>query len=234
MPQKIIHVDGLGEIPFYKRRGTTNIKVRISGSDVRVTLPLWVPYKAAVVYVSQRASWISENRKPVATLEDGSKIGKNIVLRLKTSSASRYSSKYQDNQLVIKVPEDQPITSSSVQNRIKKYVVNALQNEAEELLLPLIRSKAAEGNFIVNKIEVKNLKSRWGSCTSHKDLAFSLFLVQLPWHCIEYVIYHELAHTVHMNHSKDFWTLVERFAPNYRVTRREMKQYSPHIVLKPL
>ncbi len=232
MSQKVINVDGIGDVPFYKRRDAATIKIRVSGSDIKVSMPMWVPYKAAVAYVSQRSEWIVANRKPSAVLNPGSKIGKNTVLRLQPADVIRFSSKYTNNQLIIRFPSQYSIDSRVVQERVKKYAISALQREAEELLLPLVRKNAAVGNFSVNKIEVKNLKSRWGSCSSRKDLAFSLFLIQLPWHCIEYVIYHELAHTIHMNHSAEFWALVAQFVPNYKDIRREMKQYSPHIVLQ--
>lgn len=193
---------------------------------------MWVPYKAAVQYVSKRADWIAANRKPLALLKTDSRIGKNTVLRLELSGSERFSSKYHGNQLIIKIPRNYHIESHGTQERIKKYAISALQRESEELLLPMVRELATNARLEVNKIEIKNLKSRWGSCSSKKDLAFSLFLIQLPWHCIEYVVYHELAHTIHMNHSKDFWALVGQFVPNYKDARREMKQYSPHVVLQ--
>lgn len=230
MPQKIIHVDGVGDVPFYKRRGTNNIKIRISGSNIKVSMPLWVPYKAAVLYVSQRADWITDNLQSATLLRDGSKLGKNTLLRLEHSGSERYSSRRRGDELIIRIPSAESPQSKSAQAKLTKYATTALQRETEELLLPRIRDMAHKHSFEINKIEVKNLKSRWGSCSSQKDLAFSLFLIQLPWHCIDYVIYHELAHTVHMNHGRDFWAIVEQFVPDYKVVRREMKQYSPHIM----
>lgn len=232
MSQKIIHVDGVGDVPFYKRSGTNNIKIRISGSEIKVSMPLWVPYKAAVLYVSQRANWIAENLQKATLLHDGSKIGKDTILRLESSGSERYSSRQRGNELIIKIPATETPESKAVQEKITKYAIKALQREAEELLLPRIRNMATQQNFEVNTIEIKNLKSRWGSCSNKKDLAFSLFLIQLPWHCIDYVIYHELAHTIHMNHSRNFWDLVETLVPDYKLIRKEMKQYSPHVVLQ--
>lgn len=230
MPQKIFNVPQVGNVPFYKRRTSNTIKIRISGSSVKVSMPLWVPYKVAINYVMQRADWIKSNLKTTDVLIDGSTVGKNIILKLDTTNSSRFSSKHNNNYLLVKYPANLAVDSSEVQNRLSKYVINALQREAEDILLPLVRKLADQHNLSVNKIEIKNLKSRWGSCSSKKDLAFSLFLVQLPWHCINYVIYHELAHTKHMNHSQDFWLLVEQFLPDYKHTRKEMKQYSPHIM----
>lgn len=231
MPQKIIHVDGVGPVPFYKRRGSSSVRIRINGSDVKVTMPSWMPYKAAVLYVSQKSAWIASNRVAKAVLRNGNRIGKSHYLELVRGSGSRYSSSQTSEKLTVRIPIDADPASTAVQKKITQYAQKSLQVQAEELILPRVRSFAANHGFIVNAIEIKNLKSRWGSCSNKQDLAFSLFLIQLPWECIDYVIYHELAHTVHLNHSKDFWLLVQQYVPRYNEIRKAMKQYAPHVIV---
>lgn len=232
MAHKIIFIDGIGDIGFYKRNNTNNIKIRISGSDVKVSLPTWVPYSGAIAYVNKRIDWIKNNIKPQSKLKNDNLIGKNTILKISTSNSNRYSSRQQNNNLIIKVPSSLSLDAPETQNKLHKYALKALQKEAEELLLPQVRKLANQHNFTVNTIEIKNLKSRWGSCSHKQDLAFSLYLIQLPWHCIDYVIYHELAHTIYLNHSSKFWQLVKQLAPNYKLTRLQMKQYSPHVISK--
>ncbi len=233
MPQKIIYIANIGNVPFYKKRDAKTIKIRISGSDIKVSMPTWVPYKVAVAYITNRSDWVLKNLKPKANLATGSRIGKQTILQLESTHSERFTSKFKNYELLIKIPDKYSFESTEAQNKILKYVTNALQIESEDTLLPIIRQKANKTGHNVNKIEIKNLKSRWGSCNSKNDLTFSLFLIQLPWYAIEYVIYHELAHTVHMNHSKDFWGEVSKFVPDYKEIRQEMKHYSPHIILQP-
>lgn len=71
---------------------------------------------------------------------------------------------------------------------------------------------------------VKNLKSRWGSCDSHRNIILSSLLITLDDSLIDYVICHELAHTKHMNHSKEFWLNVEMMIPDYKQRRKELKK----------
>lgn len=229
MSQKIVLIDGIGNVPFYKRRNTNSIKIKINGSSVKVSLPIWVSYKVAILYVNQRLDWIINNLKPTAVLRSGHKIGKKTILQILSSDSTRFTSKYLNEKLIIKVPNYIDPASQVAQERIKNYAIKALQRESEDALIPMIRNIAHTNNFIVNKIEVKNLRSRWGSCNNQKDIAISLFLIQLPWECIEYVIIHELVHTVHMNHSTSFWKLVEQYLPDYKQLRLKMKQYSTHI-----
>lgn len=71
--------------------------------------------------------------------------------------------------------------------------------------------------------QIKDIHSAWGSCSSKRNITLSLNLIQKREELIEYVVLHELCHLKHMNHSKEFWNLVESYMPNYKECRRELK-----------
>ncbi|GAA8565376.1 M48 family metallopeptidase [Helicobacter pylori] len=71
---------------------------------------------------------------------------------------------------------------------------------------------------------VRNNAKVLGSCSYHNRLSFALLLVCTQKEAIDYIIIHELAHTIHKNHSKNFWRCVETFCPNYRALRERLKQ----------
>lgn len=86
--------------------------------------------------------------------------------------------------------------------------------------------------FIENKINLKSKslrigdsKGKWGSCNSLKRIMFNWRVIMLPPEIIDYVIIHELCHLVEMNHSKKFWTLVERFMPKAQIHKKSIKEY---------
>lgn len=230
MSKKIINITNLGDIAFYKHRGSKTIKIRISGSEVKVTLPLWIPYSVATTYVQKRTDWILENRKPINLLKNGDVIGKNIKLCIQQSDLNRFSSKLLENELIIKIPKNIDPNSAQAQLKIKNLAKKAILSQSYNILLPYVRKQASQLNFAVKSIEIKDFKSRWGSCSSKNELSFSLYLIQLPWHCIDYVIYHELAHTKHHNHGAQFWDLVASYEPKYRHIRKEMKHFSPELI----
>lgn len=74
------------------------------------------------------------------------------------------------------------------------------------------------------RISIRDQKTRWGSCSSQGNLNFNYRLYFLPGELMEYVIVHELAHRRHMNHSKEFWAEVERYCPDYRHCREQLKK----------
>lgn len=65
------------------------------------------------------------------------------------------------------------------------------------------------------KIRIKNQKTRWGSCSSKKNINLNWKLIHAPIHVIDYVIIHELCHLEQLNHSKKFWNLVKKYSPEY-------------------
>ena len=69
------------------------------------------------------------------------------------------------------------------------------------------------------RIAIRDTRSRWGSCSSKGSLSFTWRLALAPRRILDYVVVHELCHLVHMDHSKRFWSLVERVRPDFRVER---------------
>jgi len=78
--------------------------------------------------------------------------------------------------------------------------------------------------FKINKVSIKNQKTRWGSCSKRGNLNFNYRVALLPPHLADYVIVHELCHLGEFNHSPNFWKLVAKTIPNYKAIKREFKK----------
>jgi len=77
--------------------------------------------------------------------------------------------------------------------------------------------------FKFNRVSIKDTKSRWGSCSIHKNLNFNYKMVLLPERIAEYIVVHELCHLKEFNHSQRFWDLVAQTIPEYKEIRAELK-----------
>lgn len=78
-------------------------------------------------------------------------------------------------------------------------------------------------DFSFNKIFIKNQKTRWGSCSLKRNLNFNYKILFLPEKYRDYIIVHEMCHLKEFNHSKKFWTLVEKIFPDYLEIRKELR-----------
>ena len=78
--------------------------------------------------------------------------------------------------------------------------------------------------FSYNRINIKNQKTRWGSCSKRGNLNFNYKIVFLPIGLVDYLVAHELCHLREFNHSRRFWDLVSLAAPNYQQLSRELKR----------
>jgi predicted metal-dependent hydrolase len=123
-----------------------------------------------------------------------------------------------------------------------KIVESALENaelvfqkwyrQQASLLIPeRVKFFAENHQLHYEKIKITSARTRWGSCSSKNTLNFSWRLMLTPPEMIDYVIIHELAHTVHHNHSKRFWGLVEKILPDYKARRKQLRQYGQQALL---
>lgn len=103
--------------------------------------------------------------------------------------------------------------------RIKWY-----RRKAKIELSERVQSLAEAHEMSYEKVSVRDQKSRWGSCSSRGTISLNWRLVLAPEAVCHYVIIHELAHTRYMNHSRDFWNLVETMAPDYHSSRHWLKE----------
>ncbi len=124
-----------------------------------------------------------------------------------------YSQTYQNKILVF---DEEKNANDYTLTKLKKILKTYLEQK-----LPLIAQKMQTSYTGFN---IRNNAKVLGSCSYHNRLSFALLLVCAQKEAIDYVIIHELAHTIHKNHSKNFWRCVEIFCPNYRALRERLKQ----------
>lgn len=216
-------------VTIYKRKASRSLRLSISSKgEVRVSIPAWTPYLAGLQFAKSRADWIESQRKPASVLISGQAVGKAHHLSfLPSSGASKVTSRVIASGIFIKYPANMSSSDPAVQAVVEKASIRALRTQAEKLLPQRLKTLAAKYDFEYNDVAIKQLKSRWGSCDQQKHIVLNLFLMQLPWELIDYVILHELTHTRHLHHGPKFWGDMENILPHIKDYRRAMRGHQP-------
>lgn len=97
------------------------------------------------------------------------------------------------------------------------------KNYAKKHLIPELQYHAQRMNLQYKELKFRKMRSRWGSCSSDGVITLNTHLIKIKKELSTYVLVHELSHLVHMNHSKSFHLLVEKYLPNSKVFRKELK-----------
>ncbi|WP_291927534.1 SprT family zinc-dependent metalloprotease [Candidatus Thioglobus sp.] len=95
----------------------------------------------------------------------------------------------------------------------------------KKIALPRLEYYAKKHHLNYNQVRLKTQKTLWGSCSSANNINLNYLLIMAPMSVVDYVIVHELCHTIHKNHSKDFWHLVGQILPNYKASKSWLKEH---------
>jgi len=222
MSSKVLSLEGIGDVSISKRRGQRTIRLSVSGGVVKVSQPSWLPYSAGETFLRSKLEWVREHHKPKNLYRSDKLIGKSHVLALRY--ADKRSQKIKDGTIVVSLAFGESELSTNAQSYINKVVLKALRNEAENFLPERTHLLADTYGFSFKSVSVKQLKRRWGSCNSTKEITFNLHLMELEYTQIDYVILHELCHTKHMNHGAEFWQLMEQVFPDSKKVAKTVRK----------
>jgi len=113
----------------------------------------------------------------------------------------------------------------------RQYVSEAeARRAARELIAMLIDEEAPELGVEAKRVQIRDQRSRWGSCSTHGTLSFNWRLVLAPFDVLDYVVVHELCHLREPNHSRRFWKLVEARRPGWRAQRDWLHEHGPELL----
>ena len=206
-------------------------------------LEVVVPYRHNPLrlehFIREKQAWIlrhlhkmEHHKEKSFQLVDGAKlqilgVDKTIHLRPSTKKKS-YVKEIQPLIFAHGVAtQDTPqihIFSNGNATQAKKVLENHLKKIAEKYFFTRTSELSKQMGITYGTITIRSQKTRWGSCSSHNNLNFNWRLILMPLQIADYVIYHELTHTVHHNHSARFYALLQKFCPNYKELRKVLTQ----------
>ena len=210
-------------------RKSIGIIVNSDGSVV-VRAPQRATKKEIDDVINKRIDWILKHQKKFEQLGpayskwefvDGEKhllLGNEYVLRVNTGAFNtvRLNGKFIDvvcnNESMVK-----PLM-------VKWYTLKA--NEMmPDIIMPVVNQFKSKYHRSPAKISLKNMKSRWGSCASKANISMNIKLIRSARSCIEYVMAHELCHLIQMNHSKNYYSLLTEFMPDWRERKKNLDHF---------
>lgn len=155
-----------------------------------------------------------------------------VTIQNKTYSIEISDKKFLKTKVVLFESKITIFLSEDNQNHPKVIFNKWVREYARQIITKRTKELATLGNFKFNKITIREQSTRWGSCSSEKNLNFNWKLILAPPEILDYVIVHELSHTVEMNHSKSFWKVVEGVMPNYIVYRNWLRKNGDQLTIK--
>ncbi len=230
MAVKHTEVPGLGKVTLYKRRGNRSISLSLSHDGrIRISLPMWVPYRAGLEFARTRSEWLSKKQAELQSkFVHGQAIGKAHHLSLLAVDAkNRVGTRLKGSDVIVTYPTSMTAGNEAVQAAARTASFRALKKEADSLLPQRLASLAESHGFTYREVRLRHLKSRWGSCSSAGTITLNIYLMQLPWQLIDYVLMHELIHTKVMKHNTDFWKLFEEHLASAKKLRKEVHKHRP-------
>lgn len=212
------------------------VKLRLQNDgSVSVTLP-----KRATLMNVQRIvdssrvdirRWQAKHHENRPAFRNGDKIGHSHTLQVAYLPDENATASVRTHKLSIQLylADGADIASRAVQNLLLPEIKKALTKEAKAYLPRHLKYLADQHGFRYEKTRFGTQKGRWGSCSSTGTISLNVSLMMLPNELIDYVLVHELCHTRQMNHSPDFWALVQSILPNYKQLRRDLKTKQPTV-----
>lgn len=234
MPEKIIQFDGVGDILFKHSSRARHLSISVRPFvGVRVSIPIGMSYNSAIRLVTDKQVWIKKHLNKMKQFENqqttfdenSSYCTRHHKLDLRKADRKNISVRISRGRINVIYPAELKSDSKEIQDAIRKGIERALKVEAKQYLPEKVKGLAVKFDFNFNKLALKNIKSRWGSCSRKNNINLSIHLMRLPDHLVDYVILHELSHTVHHNHSKHFWALLDKVTGGAKSLDKELRKY---------
>ena len=227
----IITDEEFGPITLRRSAKASSVRIRVAPDGrLRASLPLYAPVflvKRLIKSSRQELRLLLAEHSGESAFEHGDQIGKSHTLIVR--AASTVSVKRYKQQIIVLLPPTKTLKDTEVTRAIKEVVRDALRIEAKSYLPRRLALLASSNGFMYEKVRFSHASGRWGSCSSSGTISLNIALMKLPFELIDYVLLHELCHTVHMNHSDAFWSLVNTCDPLYKTHRNLLKNETPSI-----
>jgi len=194
------------------------------GKGVELVVPKRTSIKAARRFLERHQEWINQQLEKygppcIPQLPDEinlQAIRKKWQVKYHFGHHRQYRTRDDFPTLTLSGPTDDYMMCKT---RLRQWLRHAARQTFHEWL----RQASESTGIPYQKLTIRSQKTRWGSCSSKGNISLNDRLMFLPPETVEYVMVHELCHTMHMNHSKRFWETVKNYCPDYKNHERQLR-----------
>jgi predicted metal-dependent hydrolase len=207
-----------------KRSKVKNIRIKVTHEKaVHVVIPMHYPIHRLKKLLEERSGWINKKIEYFDKLKSELfSLDEKEILYL----GERYLFVFkQEMKNTFLVDEEAKKIYSGIDLLEKKMQEHWLKQEAKRIIMERAELINRDGRFKINKIFVRSQKTKWGNCSSNKNISFNWRLVKAPLNIIDYLIAHEFTHLEEMNHSENFWNKVSVICPDYKNADKWLKKF---------
>lgn len=213
------------------KRSARGKQIRLSipknGTKAVLSLPKGVSVNKGMTFYEKSNAWVLKHLKARQETQSSTDfqtqgyvdfLGEKLILE-HTALGKISAPIHLENKIIVKGPKE----------HINWLVERWLKDQAQDFMERTSRQIADKLGVTIAKITIKDMTSRWGSCSPEGNIAYSWRVIMAPRDVAFYLCVHEVCHRLEMNHSKRFWALVQRFCPNYKTTRAWLKNHGKRL-----
>ena len=172
-------------------------------------------------FINEKSSWIIKNKNLIKLRLQNTEKDQNNLLYLGEYFPIKKNIK---SLKKVSFNGEKFITNLENQAQLSNALKIWYKDKFKELAIPRLNYFVDKYDLTVNQVRLKRQKTLWGSCSSRNNINLNFLLIMAPLKVIDYVIIHELVHTIHKNHSANFWSAVEDIMPNYKDPKNWLKE----------
>lgn len=185
----------------------------------------------------RKAPWILKKVSVLAEIHSGSQhkeflsgekfpyLGRNYKLKVKRGNVSSPTLNFQLGCFLAEIPKD--FSEEKRKSHVKRLLREWYIIHGEKKLKERLRIYSPRMELFPSKLTVTEHRMRWGSCTKKGAISIDWRVLMAPMRIVDYVLVHELAHLKHMNHSADFWRLIQSVIPDYEARKEWLRIHGP-------
>lgn len=201
------------------------LRIAAGGTGLRITVPPGVSQREINRFIERHQGWLE---KRIAKLPDQPQVRPGIKVPVRGVPHLIVHEPDKRGMAEAVQTEDGPVLIvHGDRHYLPRRVADFLKREAKREIEALVAKHTATVGRRAKTVRFKDTTSRWGSCTSDGALSFSWRIAMAPGTVIDYLVAHEVAHLIEMNHGPKFWKLCKELCPRTDEAKTWLKRNGP-------